>query len=55
MLPFERRTRRKGKKGKESPLWVSYEKEERCMVDLDKVVVDVACARDPFLCYVLFQ
>ena len=55
MLPFDRRTRRKGKKGKESPLWVSYEKEERCMVDLDKVVVDVACARDLFLCYVLFQ
>ena len=34
---------------------MSYEKEERCMVDLGKVVVDVACAHDLFLCYVLFQ
>ena len=37
MLPFKRR-RRKGKKGKESPSWVNYEREERCMVDLAEVV-----------------
>ena len=37
--------RRKGMKRKGNPLWVSCEMEERCMVDLDKVVVDVACAR----------
>ena len=36
-MPFNRR-RRKEKKGKESPLSVKYEKEERCMVDLAKVV-----------------
>ena len=36
MLPFKRR--RKGKKGKESPSWVNYEREERCMVGLARVV-----------------
>ena len=49
------RRRRKGTKRKGSPLCVSYEKEERCIVDLAEVVVDVACARDLFLCSVLFQ
>ena len=39
------------KKGKVKPLWVNCEKEERCMVDLGEVVVDVACARDLFLCF----
>ena len=37
MLPFNRR-RRKEKKGKESPSWVNYKREERCMVDLAEVV-----------------
>ena len=41
--PFGRR--RKEKKGKESPLWVNCEREERCMVDLAGVV-DVAGMRD---------
>ena len=42
-------------KRKGSPLWVSCEKEERCMVDLGEVVVGVSCVRDLFLCSVLFQ
>ena len=42
--------RRKGIKRKGNPLWVRYEREERCMVDLGEVVVDVACARNLFLC-----
>ena len=42
-------------KRKGNPVWVSYEREEGCMVDLGEVVVDVACARDLFLCSVLFQ
>ena len=53
MLPL--REEEEGEEGKVSPLWVSYEKEERCMVDLGKVVVDVACTHDLFLCSALFQ
>ena len=33
------------KKGKVSPLWVNWEGEERCMVDLVGVVVDVGGMR----------
>ena len=40
--------RRKGMKRKGNPLWVSHEKEERCMVDLGEVVVDVSCVRNLF-------
>ena len=42
-------------KRKGNPLWVSCEMEERCMVDLGEVAVDVACACDLILCSVLFQ
>ena len=46
--PFE-------KKGKVTPLWVNCERKERCMVGFGEVAVDVACARNLFLCSVLFQ
>ena len=42
-------------KRKGNPLWVSCEMEEKCMIDLGEVVVDVSCVRDLFLCSVLFQ
>ena len=33
------------KKGKVSPLWVNCEREERCMVDLGGVAIDVVGMR----------
>ena len=53
MLPL--RKEEEEEEGKGNPSWVSCEREERCMADLAEVVVDVACARNVFLCSVLFQ
>ena len=41
LLSFKRRMEKK--KGKGSPLWVDCEREERCIVGLASVVVNVAC------------